>query len=88
MEDMEDTPVEGIEQWNFPEQYLKELQTLEHNSSYFNIVQGRLYEEMRRDARYTPCEALDVTTHLNTGNIDEAIEAIDENLEYDIREEL
>lgn len=79
-----ETPIDDMENWQFPEQYLQELEELEPNTPRFNIVQGRLYENMRQDARYTPRNALHVSQELNKGKLDEAFEIVYDKLDKDI----
>lgn len=73
--------LENIEEWNFPEQYRQALEQYDINTPEFNIVQGRLYEQLRVDDRYTPEEALMVSTKLNQGKVDGAFSLVYDQLE-------
>lgn len=77
----EETPLDDIENYKFPEQYLERLQEEEPNTPHYNIIQGQLYESMRTDVRFDTREALNVSTMLNNGEVEEASEFIHERLE-------
>lgn len=83
----EETPIDDIENWKFPVQYLNKLEELDPNTPYFNIVQGRLYEGMRQDARYSPSDALDVATALNVGDRETAFDIVYDELDGEELEE-
>lgn len=76
-----DDELNNIEEWEFPDQYLENLKDRDIGTPEYNIIQGRLYEELRVDDRYTPEEALLVSTRLNNGEISQAFDLIYDQLE-------
>lgn len=78
----EETPYEDPEDYQFPNQHFDKLYELEENSPRYSIVQGGLYDNLRSDHRFSAVEAMDVSRHLNNGEVEEA-----ENLVNSILEE-
>lgn len=72
----DETPIDDMENWTFPEKHLEKLEELDTGTPYYNLAQGSVYDTMRSDVRYTPQDAMDVSRALNNGDLEEAEEII------------
>lgn len=71
---------EGSE-YDFPEAYLNRLEEYETNGSEYKIVQGALYDWLKKDCRPSATEATNVSQLLNRGEVEEARELVNKVLE-------
>lgn len=67
--------------YEFPEDYLDDLEEYETGGPEFSIVQGGVYDFMRDDIRYDAVDAMDVSRALNNEDLEEAEEIIYRELE-------
>ncbi|MFB6208508.1 MAG: hypothetical protein ABEJ56_00025 [Candidatus Nanohaloarchaea archaeon] len=77
----EETPLQDIENYQFPDKYFSELKEAEENDPYYSIVQGGLYDSMRNDSRFSNKQATKVSRLLNNGKISQAEELVNKELE-------
>lgn len=73
--------LDDMDSWDFPEEYVENLEDLDTGSPHFSVVQGRLYDNMRTDVRYSATEAMEVSRALNRGELDEAFDIIYDGIE-------
>ena len=81
----EESPLRDKDKYEFPSYHFDKLESYKEirkvNSPMYNIVKGDLYDELRRDARVSNAQAIDVSRMLNNGRVSEARDVVKDLLE-------
>jgi len=77
----EEYPLDDLEKWDFPDKYFDALEELDEDNPRYDIVTGQVYELLRNDTRYSSKDALQVNRALGKGEVDEAWNIVEGELE-------